>query len=74
MFLRRLHKYNISAHYVLHSVHYSIKNALIIWFDLSYFLLLRKRPAADDESGPSTSGAAAKKPKGKTGFGDFSSW
>uniref|UniRef100_H3DD24 Peptidylprolyl isomerase (cyclophilin)-like 2 n=1 Tax=Tetraodon nigroviridis TaxID=99883 RepID=H3DD24_TETNG len=33
-----------------------------------------KRPAADDDSGPSSSGAAAKKPKGKTGFGDFSSW
>ncbi|KAI3372527.1 hypothetical protein L3Q82_023007, partial [Scortum barcoo] len=33
-----------------------------------------KRPAAEDESGPSTSGAAAKKSKGKTGFGDFSSW
>uniref|UniRef100_A0A4W6FLW7 Peptidylprolyl isomerase (cyclophilin)-like 2 n=1 Tax=Lates calcarifer TaxID=8187 RepID=A0A4W6FLW7_LATCA len=34
-----------------------------------------KRSAAEDESGPSTSGAAvAKKSKGKTGFGDFSSW
>uniref|UniRef100_A0A3B4YS93 Peptidylprolyl isomerase (cyclophilin)-like 2 n=1 Tax=Seriola lalandi dorsalis TaxID=1841481 RepID=A0A3B4YS93_SERLL len=34
-----------------------------------------KRSAAEDESGPSTSGAAAaKKSKGKTSFGDFSSW
>uniref|UniRef100_A0A3B5LYT3 PPIase cyclophilin-type domain-containing protein n=1 Tax=Xiphophorus couchianus TaxID=32473 RepID=A0A3B5LYT3_9TELE len=33
-----------------------------------------KRPAAEDESGPSTSGQTAKKSKGKTSFGDFSSW
>ncbi|KAF3851445.1 hypothetical protein F7725_013217 [Dissostichus mawsoni] len=33
-----------------------------------------KRPAAVDESGPSTSGAAPKKSKGKTNLGDFSSW
>ncbi|MED6251781.1 hypothetical protein ATANTOWER_002854 [Ataeniobius toweri] len=33
-----------------------------------------KRPVAEDESGPSTSGALAKKSKGKTSFGDFSSW
>uniref|UniRef100_A0A1A8GZN5 RING-type E3 ubiquitin-protein ligase PPIL2 n=1 Tax=Nothobranchius korthausae TaxID=1143690 RepID=A0A1A8GZN5_9TELE len=33
-----------------------------------------KRPAAEDESGPSTSGAPPKKSKGKTSFGDFSSW
>uniref|UniRef100_A0A669DEM9 Peptidylprolyl isomerase (cyclophilin)-like 2 n=1 Tax=Oreochromis niloticus TaxID=8128 RepID=A0A669DEM9_ORENI len=33
-----------------------------------------KRSAAEDESGPSTSGTAAKKSKGKTSFGDFSSW
>ncbi|XP_010778591.1 peptidyl-prolyl cis-trans isomerase-like 2 [Notothenia coriiceps] len=33
-----------------------------------------KRPAAVDESGPSTSGAEPKKCKGKTNLGDFSSW
>uniref|UniRef100_A0A672ZX32 RING-type E3 ubiquitin-protein ligase PPIL2 n=1 Tax=Sphaeramia orbicularis TaxID=375764 RepID=A0A672ZX32_9TELE len=35
-----------------------------------------KRAAAEDDSGPSTSSAATpvKKSKGKTGFGDFSSW
>uniref|UniRef100_A0A3P9CZ80 RING-type E3 ubiquitin-protein ligase PPIL2 n=1 Tax=Maylandia zebra TaxID=106582 RepID=A0A3P9CZ80_9CICH len=33
-----------------------------------------KRSVAEDESGPSTSGTAAKKSKGKTSFGDFSSW
>ncbi|KAF7654340.1 hypothetical protein LDENG_00070980 [Lucifuga dentata] len=33
-----------------------------------------KRPAAEDDSGPSTSGTAAKKSRGKTGLGDFSSW
>nr|XP_019961230.1 PREDICTED: peptidyl-prolyl cis-trans isomerase-like 2 [Paralichthys olivaceus] len=34
-----------------------------------------KRPAAECDSGPSTSGAAApKKSKGKTSLGDFSSW
>uniref|UniRef100_A0A8C4INI8 RING-type E3 ubiquitin transferase n=1 Tax=Dicentrarchus labrax TaxID=13489 RepID=A0A8C4INI8_DICLA len=33
-----------------------------------------KRPAAEEENGPSTSGAVAKKSKGKTSFGDFSSW
>ncbi|XP_017286344.1 RING-type E3 ubiquitin-protein ligase PPIL2 [Kryptolebias marmoratus] len=34
-----------------------------------------KRSAAEDEGGPSTSGAAAaKKSKGKSNFGDFSSW
>ncbi len=38
------------------------------------FVSLRKRSADADESGPSTSGAAAKKSKGKTSFGDFSSW
>ncbi|XP_066544987.1 RING-type E3 ubiquitin-protein ligase PPIL2 [Amia ocellicauda] len=32
----------------------------------------KKRSAPEVESGPSTS--AVKKPKGKTGFGDFSSW
>ncbi|XP_062313874.1 RING-type E3 ubiquitin-protein ligase PPIL2 [Osmerus eperlanus] len=33
-----------------------------------------KRPAPANDSGPSTSGVTAKKPKGKTGLGDFSSW
>uniref|UniRef100_A0A672JCD0 RING-type E3 ubiquitin transferase n=1 Tax=Salarias fasciatus TaxID=181472 RepID=A0A672JCD0_SALFA len=33
-----------------------------------------KRPAAEDDGGPSTSGAALKKAKGRSGFGDFSSW
>uniref|UniRef100_A0A8C9RX56 Peptidylprolyl isomerase (cyclophilin)-like 2 n=1 Tax=Scleropages formosus TaxID=113540 RepID=A0A8C9RX56_SCLFO len=33
-----------------------------------------KRAAALEESGPSTSSAAPKKPKGRSGFGDFSSW
>ncbi|PWA17082.1 hypothetical protein CCH79_00013234 [Gambusia affinis] len=33
-----------------------------------------KRRAAEDEGGPSTSGQTAKKSKGKTSFGDFSSW
>uniref|UniRef100_A0AAY4BSR0 RING-type E3 ubiquitin transferase n=1 Tax=Denticeps clupeoides TaxID=299321 RepID=A0AAY4BSR0_9TELE len=33
-----------------------------------------KRSAANDDSKPSTSEAAVKKPKGRTGFGDFSSW
>ncbi|XP_008302334.1 peptidyl-prolyl cis-trans isomerase-like 2 [Stegastes partitus] len=33
-----------------------------------------KRSAAEDDSGPSTSGVAAKKSKGKSSFGDFSSW
>uniref|UniRef100_A0A674PC02 RING-type E3 ubiquitin transferase n=1 Tax=Takifugu rubripes TaxID=31033 RepID=A0A674PC02_TAKRU len=33
-----------------------------------------KRPAADEDSGPSTSAGAPKKPKGRTSFGDFSSW
>ncbi|XP_037536741.1 RING-type E3 ubiquitin-protein ligase PPIL2 [Nematolebias whitei] len=33
-----------------------------------------KRSAVDDEDGPSTSGAAAKRSKGTTSFRDFSSW
>ncbi|XP_064424079.1 RING-type E3 ubiquitin-protein ligase PPIL2 isoform X2 [Latimeria chalumnae] len=33
-----------------------------------------KRVADQDESGPSTSATVTKKAKGKTGFGDFSSW
>ncbi|XP_078809544.1 RING-type E3 ubiquitin-protein ligase PPIL2 isoform X2 [Oryzias latipes] len=33
-----------------------------------------KRSAPEDDVAPSTSGGGAKKPKGKSGFGDFSSW
>nr|XP_015221340.1 PREDICTED: peptidyl-prolyl cis-trans isomerase-like 2 [Lepisosteus oculatus] len=33
-----------------------------------------KRSTAGAEGGPSTSAAAAKRPKGRAGFGDFSSW
>ncbi|KAL4646580.1 peptidyl-prolyl cis-trans isomerase-like 2 [Arapaima gigas] len=33
-----------------------------------------KRAAAEEESGASTSSAPVKKPKGRSGFGDFSSW
>ncbi|GAA6068451.1 RING-type E3 ubiquitin-protein ligase PPIL2, partial [Tachysurus ichikawai] len=33
-----------------------------------------KRAATDEDSKPSSSETAAKKPKGRTGFGDFSSW
>lgn len=42
-------------------------------YDIIFFCL-RKRPAVDDESGPSTSGTAAKKSKGRSTLGDFSSW
>ncbi|XP_076023616.1 RING-type E3 ubiquitin-protein ligase PPIL2 [Genypterus blacodes] len=34
----------------------------------------KKLPAPQDDSGPSTSGVPAKKAKGKTSLGDFSSW
>lgn len=54
---------------------------LIVYFFFFKWLLMclclhvfSKRSATDQDSKPSSSDAAAKKPKGMTGFGDFSSW